>query len=414
MITRVQQVSAVLTGTSDTVTLPSAPQYGNVLVAVLGRAGAVPIATSLTQANVTWSDTYQGANASVVGHHIWLAQNVGPAAGDTITVTRGDSDDYVVTVIEYAGLRKTGTVTDVTVTAAEDGNSPYTGQTGAPTAEADELFLAVFAHVDTGTQQETPSEGFSQIAQTNEAAADPAGVVLGVYEKIVADIDQPNCVVHTDEWVVWSSRLFTLLTDVTTEATVTAALDSYLVETRTVAVTLDQYVADTYQVTADLDLKISPILQAGIQVFIGGDGARFADLDVSLDTQLDRRALLDVAILGESQQTAVLEVNVRLEPFLRFSSVDVLVSAVDIRKSAQLDVAILYQRPVTNIFTTPEGSAYLACRPLWCNVPRPASVWSFFDVNVGGAGLLSAQMDLHIQTGRTRNATLQVFIAPEP
>lgn len=610
-ITRVQQVSAVLTGTSDTVALPLAPTYGNTLIAVLARAEAAPIATSLTQPNVTWSNVASGSNSDEVGHQLFIAQNVGPGAGDTITVTRTDSDDYAIIVFEYAGLLTVGTPTDQTATASQDGQSPYTGLTST-TTQADELFLAAFAHTylvrllddnlnadagywradtsitssiafaagvatvaglmypeptgsatwsnyrvaadvsgtsplaggngwfgiaayssgeyltatgngygglintldnnvysveavngvlsintypyggfgtlnpgqvyrlelrartttagdvvlsfyvdgtqifsevhsgaatsgtpglavsaatpqtatfnnllvrgldDTRVEQTGPSNGFAELVQSTDAEQDDSRVVLGIFEKVVDAIGTPNVAVQTSESVVWSSRLQTFFADPSTEASLSATLNTYVADLFELTLPLDVLAATTSTLTLPLNFVIQPILEADLQVFIGGT-AVFSQLDVSLDTSLDRRALLNVIITATELKTADLAVVVALGVFERAADLEVHVGTTSggpsknpVRIAADLDVAVLVRQPTNTSSTTPEGSDYLACRELWCNVPRPRRVTSRYDVNVGGEGLLTAQLHMHIQDGFTRLATLQVFIAPEP
>lgn len=146
-ITRVQQVTAVLTGTSDTVTLPSPPSYGNTLIAVLAGAGSAPLATSLTQSNVTWVSLASGDNGDQSAYHVFYGQNIGVVgqAGQTITVTRSAVDDYQIAVFEYDGLQRIGTLLDAANSTTGDGYSPATGATTAPTVQAEELFLGLFS-----------------------------------------------------------------------------------------------------------------------------------------------------------------------------------------------------------------------------------------------------------------------------
>lgn len=424
-ITRVQQVTGVLSGTSDTISLPSAPQYGNTLIAVLGRAGSAPIATSLTQTAVTWVSGASGDNAGAVGHHIFYVQKVGPGAGTTITVTRGDTDDYVIAVFEYAGLRNDGgALLDVTATASEDGNSPYTGQTATPTNQDIELFLSAVAHIDTRTRQESPSNQFVELEQVAEAAADASAVMLGVYEKTVAAIDQPNMATHTDEWVVWNSRLQTFFGSLATTTEVELPLNAYVADQFDLSVPLEMQVAATYSPTGLLSVTVGPARYAGLQVSLDAEGLR-AECDVSITDA--RHAQLDVIIAGQAVLAALdvladpqqgilagLDVNVGLGTFSRLSFLTCILSAEDIRKTADLDVSVLVPAVPTSVTTTPEDYRYLTCRALWCNVPKAKQVWSRYDVNVGYQYLKTAELNMHIEQGFVRTATLQVFIAPEP
>lgn len=609
-ITRVQQVTAVLTGTSDTVTLPSAPTYGNTLIAVLARADSDPVATSLTQTNVTWTSIASGSNADEVGHDLFLAQNVGPGAGDTITVTRSSSDDYAIAVFEYAGLLRVGTLTDAATSAFGSGQAPYTG--AAPTtAQADELFLAAFAHTryerllddtlnsdqgywrldsslgstltfaggtaqvhgiafaeptgatawnnyrvecdvsgtspavagngwfglalygsgeyalptangyaglintldnnvyslktvngvpsintypysgtlvggqvyrldirartlttgdvlvkfyidgtlqftevhsggptsgapaladsaatpavatfnnllvvelaDTLVTQDTPSNSFTEIAQSDATDQADSRVVLGVFEKVVDSIQAPNVAVQTDEYVVWTSRLQTFFADLSAEYSRTATLNTYVADLFEPTVDLDVGVATSSSLSLPLNFWIQPILQAEIQVFIGGT-AVFSQLDVLVDPNLDRRASLDVLIRSTELELLTLDVTIGIGTFERTAELNAHIGTTStgapsknpMRALASMDVAVLVPQPTNTSLTTPEGSVYLACRELWCGVPKPKAITSRYDVNVGGLGIRTAQLEMHIQTGRTRLAWMQVFIAPEP
>lgn len=608
-ITRVQQVTAVLTGTSDTVTLPSGPTYGNTLIAVLARADSDPVATSLTQTNVTWASIASGSNSDEVAHELFLAQNVGPGAGDAITVTRSSSDDYAIAVFEYAGLLKVGTLPDATTGQDGSGQAPHTG--AAPTtAQADELFLATFAHTylfrllddtlnsdqgywrldtslgstltfaggtaqvhgvayaepsgaaswenyriaadvsgtspgagslgwfgfgiygsgeyllptangygglintldntvyalkavngvltfnsypysgtlvggqvyrlelrartlttgdvllkfyvdgvlqytevqsggatsgapaltdsgstpavstfnnllvtgldDTLVTQDTPSNSFTEITQSDATDLTDSRVVLGVFEKVVDAIDAPNTVVQTDEYVVWTSRLQTFFADLSAEYTRGATLDTYVADLLEPTVDLDVAVATSSTLALPLDFWIQPIVQAEIQVFIGGT-ARFSQLDVSVDPTLDRRASLDLVIRSLELMPVALDVTVGLGVFERTAGLEAHIGTTSngpsknpMRLQSSMDVAVLVPQPTNTSLTTPEGSVYLACRELWCGVPKPRAVAARYDVNVGGLGTRTAQLELHVQTGRTRLAWMQVFIAPEP
>jgi len=398
-ITRVQQVTGVLSGTSDSIALPAAPQYGNTLIAILARAGSVPIATSLTQTGVTWVSGPSGDNAGSVGHHFFYVQRVGPGAGTTITVARGDSDDYVVAVFEYSGLRNAGgALLDVTSTASEDGNSPYTGQTATPTNQDIELYVSAVTHVDTNTRQDLPSNQFVELEQVEEAADSAAAVMLGVYEKTVSAIDQPNMAVHTAEWVVWNTRLQTFFGSLATEYEIALPLNSYIADAFELTVAFDMPVAAIKTMAAlTLNVAISPILEADLQVFIGGDGARFVDLDVSVDTTLDRRVGLDVLIEGTSEKTAVLEVNVGLGTFAQLTFLDNIIKAHDIRKTVRLDAIVLAPAVPTSVTTTPEDYRYLTCRPLWCNVPKTKQISASLSISVSGPFSISVPMDVNVQ-----------------
>jgi hypothetical protein len=413
-ITRVQQVTGVLSGTSDTITLPAAPQYGSTLIAVLARAGTAPIATLLTQANVTWTSLASGSNGSAVSHHIFVAQRVTASAGLTVTVTRGDTDDYVCTVLEYAGLLRFGSLVDQNVTASEDGQSPYTPATPT-TTQASELFLGALANAlpsTTSVRQDGPNNGFVIAAQPTALQVEQALVNLAVVEKIVSATDTPSVTTQTDEWVVWNSRLLTLFGDVSTIQTGTVQLNQYVVDDREVSAVLQPVVAEPQVRTVDLEVQIQPVIGCFFDVSIGADGYLISNLDVLLELAVE--ADLDCYLVGTVEQTADLSVTIGIETFPATADLDLTIAAQDLRLSAEMNAAVLVPPPVLNVETTPEASRYLECRALWCNVPKVRTVWSRYDINVGGYGQLTAQLNMHIETGYTRLATLQVFIAPEP
>jgi hypothetical protein len=413
-ITRVQQVAGVLSGTSDTITLPATPQYGSTLIAVFARAGTAPIATSLTQPNVTWTSLASGSNGSTVSHHVFYAQGVTTAAGTTITVTRGDTDDYVYAVFEYAGLLRFGTLLDQSVTASQDGQSPYTPATPA-TTQAQELFLGALANALPGTTavlQHSPNNGFAIVSQSSAADAETADVNLAVVEKLAAAVDTPSVTTQTDDWVVWNTRLLTLLADLSTVVRKQVALDQYIADDFEVSAVLSPVIAETHEPTVDLEVQIQPVIGCVLDVFVGGLDVLFCNLDVLL--QLAVEAQLDMYLVGTVEQTADLSVTVGIQTFPVQADMNLTVAAEDLRLSSKLDLAVLVPPPLVNVLTTPEASRYLECRSLWCNVPKVRAVTSRYDVSVGGYGELDAQLNLHIETGFTRLAWMQVFIAPEP
>ena len=413
-ITRVQQVAGVLSGTSDTIALPSTPQHGSTLIAVFARAGTAPIATSLTQPNVTWASLASGSNGSTVSHHVFYAQGVTTAAGTTITVTRGDTDDYVYAVFEYAGLLRFGTLLDQSVTASQDGQSPYTPATAA-TAQAQELFLGALANAlpgATAVLQHSPNNSFVIASQSSPADAETAGVNVAVVEKLAVAIDTPSVTTQTDDWVVWNTRLLTLLADLSTIVEKTAALDQYIADVFELSTVLSPVIAETHEPTVDLEVQIQPVVGCALDVFVGGDGFLFSNLDVLLELAVEGQ--LDIYLAGTVEQTADMSVAVGVRTFPIHANMSMTIVAEDQRLSSNMDLAVLIPPPVINVLTTPDASRYLECRSLWCNVPKVREVTSRYDVSVGGYGELSAQLDLHIETGYTRLAWMHVFIAPEP
>lgn len=413
-ITRVQQVTGTLSGTSDTITLPAAPQYGSTLIAVLARAGTAPIATSLTQTNVTWASLASGSNGSTVSHHIFYAQRVSTDAGLVITVTRGDTDDYVYAVFEYAGLLKFGTLLDQNVTASEDGQSPYTPATPT-TTQAQELFFGALANAlpgSTAVLQHSPNNGFVIAAQPSVADVEAAAVNVAVVEKIAVATDTPSVTTQTDDWVVWNTRLLTLFADLAVTTLKTVGLDQYIADEFEVSAELSPVVAETHEPTVALEVQIQPVIGCFFDVSIGADGYLISNLDVLLELAVETQ--LDMYLIGTVLKSATLNVTIGIETFPIQADLDLTIQAEDLRLYCDMSLAVLVPPPTLNIQTTPEGSRYLECRSLWCNVPKVRDVWSRYDVSVGGYGELTAQLNLHIETGHTRLSTLQVFIAPEP
>ena len=602
-ITRVQQVAGVLSGASDTITLSSTPQYGSTLIAVLARAGTAPIATSLTQSNVTWTSLVSGQNDRDVSHHIFYAQRVTTSAGTTITVTRPDVDDCAYIVFEYAGLRRFGTLLDQTSTAFESGYAPHTNATPA-TTQAQELLFGALPHVVlerilddtlltdqgywrvdtsipssitfTGTaadvtgvvvaeptgsaswdnyrvevdvastsagagslgwfgialygsgeygaptgngyaglintndntvygfknvngvittnaypyggfgtlnpgqqyrlelrarttlandvlleffvdgtliytethsggptagtvalvvqaaspqvatfnnllvnelsgtlvRQDDPSNDFTIIAQADATIAGESRVNLVIVEKETVATGVQNVATQADDFVTWNGRLLTLFAELGATSQESAQLDQYIADEFFVAAELVPVIAQTVAPTVALNVQIQPFIDCQLDVFVGDAGFLFSNLDVLLE--LAREAQLDMYLIGTVEQTTSLDVVVGLQTFPVLAQVNVAVKAEDLRLASKMDLAVLVLPDVVNVSTTPESYRYLECRSLYCNVPRVQEILARCDVLTGGYGAPTASLNMHIQTGRTRLATLQVFIAPEP
>jgi hypothetical protein len=413
-ITRVQQVSGVLTGTSDTITLPAQPQYGNTLIAVLVRAGIAPVATSLTQTNVTWSPGLQGHNSSQIAHQLFYAQRVEPLAGQTITVTRGDSDSYLIVVLEYAGLRTYDALVDRTVTNSSSGHGIFTNQT-ALTNQADELFLAAMAHVDSTSLQGPPTDLFTEIVQLSEAPVDPTAAYLGVYEKIVDATGQPHTAVDTD-YVVWNARLVTFYASATVLHSEAVGLDSYIADEFNKLLDLDVLVADETTRSADLDISIATILHNELQILITGPGILWVkDLDVVVAEGHEEVVYLDVYfIIPVVSPRRAVKLDCRVSTVPLTTPEEERIGPSPVRKTTRLDVAVLRPQPVNRVITTPEDYRYLSCRTLWCNVPSSRAIEAELDVTVGGVVFLRPTLNFHVADVFYRQAFLQVFIAPEP
>ena len=601
-ITRVQQVTGVLSGTSDTITLPSTPLYGSTLIAVLSRAGPAPIATSLTQANVTWQPLVSGSHAREVSHQIFYAQRVTTSAGTTITVTRSDIDDYTFAVFEYAGLRRAGTLLDQTATAFDDGNAPYTTATPA-TTQAAELLLGALPHVYlqrilddtlltdagywtvdtsipssitfTGTaadvtgvvradpvgsaawknyrvavdvsstspfsgsggwfgialygsgeygnstgngyaglintvdnsiyafkivngvitttqypygspinagqtyrlelrartllsgdvlldffldggliysethsggptagtvalavsaatsqvatfnnllayelsgdliRQDAPSNGFAIVSQSSTAIVDEARVNLVVVEKEAVATGAQNVATQADDYVWWNGRLVTLFAELGSPEEKSAQLDQYIADEFSVAAELIPVVAQTVAPTAALEVQIQPVVGCLFDVFVGGDGFLFSNLDVLLE--LGREAELDMYLIGTVTQTTSLQVVVGIQTFPATTQLNVIVGAEGVRLSSRMDLAVLALPDLVNVSTTPEAYRYLECRTLYCNVPKVHEVWSHLDVTVGGLTWMMPFVDVSVEyEDQFRRASMHVLIAPEP
>ncbi|KAB2822906.1 MAG: hypothetical protein F9K10_03290, partial [Paludibacter sp.] len=90
--------------TSFSLTLGTAPQAGNTLIAVIsGRTTTQNNVTSITQTGVTWIRAVSRANTTNVNIEIWYTTAIQSNASPSITFSQG-SARTAVSVIEYSGL----------------------------------------------------------------------------------------------------------------------------------------------------------------------------------------------------------------------------------------------------------------------------------------------------------------------
>jgi hypothetical protein len=61
--------------------------------------------------------------------------------------------------------------------------------------------------------------------------------------------------------------------------------------------------------------------------------------------------------------------------------------------------------------TTPEGSQYTDCRPVWCAVPKMLSLSSSMDVMVSSAKMQFVWMSVSIYPKKTLSSSMNVNIS---
>jgi hypothetical protein len=110
-ITRTRSVGGtVSTGSSLTITLPSAPSSGQVGVIQIGvNSGTGSRVSSITQTNVTWTKQVESYYAGQLGMETWVGV-VSASAGTGITITLASSLTAVAHYSEYSGVNTSSPV----------------------------------------------------------------------------------------------------------------------------------------------------------------------------------------------------------------------------------------------------------------------------------------------------------------
>jgi hypothetical protein len=196
--------------TPTTVTLPSIPVQGNLLIAVVGivcSSTYVPSVTSITQTGVTWSRQVQAYNAPEYNDwwvvEIW-AGVVGSGASTSVSIAwtgLGSSNTCIADICEYSGLVTSGfldkTASNSCGTAKT--NALDTGTT-ATTTQATELWIGgTFIQSTTDAQSLRSGSTFTFLDGTNNGLGS-----LAYYEKIVSTTgtaDSGSTTANADWWI---------------------------------------------------------------------------------------------------------------------------------------------------------------------------------------------------------------------
>lgn len=153
---------------SFTVTLPSSPITGNAVYLLLASDATANQGTSVTATGMTFALVERhNTNQNV---EIWQALNVGPSAGNVITVnTTAGPNSFIAFALEAFNVE---TVSATDQFTGNDGSStnPDSGTTGA-TSQADELFLAILQQQGAGQTFSTPTNGFTLYDQLDDTGA---------------------------------------------------------------------------------------------------------------------------------------------------------------------------------------------------------------------------------------------------
>jgi hypothetical protein len=413
MITRLQSATVTTDTDQAIVVLPDPVTAGSALILFVGQTTILqPLVAAVTQTNANWSLVLSSVGLAQVGGEFWLALDVPSNASQTITVDLSLAGNAVVTVVEYSDVVKASAV-DQTINNDGNSNSLYTGITAATTAAA-EMWVAGITHLGGNLPQSLPSDGFTEVVQdTTDPLGDTTDVVAAFYERYVLAIGTAHMAANTAFAVDYVALLITLFEDLSTAYQRLVGLNAWIAAPAPVIMTnLNLPVAEAQSDAIGLNVYVRPDVQTELDVAVVTPTSLLAGLDVLRESA--REVLLNVYMVGDNEQRSVL-----LQPFIAFvpqriTGLDVTIRGLLEPRRVKLDVSILNQPTPTNVTTTPEGSRYLACRPLWCQVPKQHTVWARYDVNVGGYGSPETLLEVLVQDGQTVLTGLQVFIAPEP
>lgn len=176
--------------TSFSLTLGTAPQAGNTLIAVIsGRTTTQNNVTSITQTGVTWTRAVSRVNNNQnVNIEIWYTTAIQSNASSFITFSQG-SARTAVSVIEYSGLVY-NTPLDRTASNYGNNSTPSTGTTSITTASR-EVWIGGIGLRSSSYNLTNISNSFTMIdavSSTNSTATNNARVFS--LEKIVTTTGQ--------------------------------------------------------------------------------------------------------------------------------------------------------------------------------------------------------------------------------
>ena len=176
--------------TSFSLTLGTAPQAGNTLIAVIsGRTTTQNNVTSITQTGVTWTRAVSRANTTNVNIEIWYTTAIQSNASPSITFSQGLART-AVSVIEYSGLVYNTTPLDRTASNYGNNSTPSTGTTSITTASR-EVWIGGIGLSSSSYNLTNISNSFTSIgavSSTNGTATNNARVFS--LEKIVTATGQ--------------------------------------------------------------------------------------------------------------------------------------------------------------------------------------------------------------------------------
>jgi len=438
-ITRLQSATnGQTTGANLALTLSSTPVQGNILFLFVTHKDGLQstAASTVTQTGVTWTlrFTHETAFDSTITD-LWTGV-VGSGASTAITValTGAGTNAACGIVIEYEGVTDTlhnsnsgtSTASSVTTLGLAITTTPPNHISLGDMVNTTSFSGNPSSH--TLTNPNSPTNIFTQVAFVRSAATvNNDHVGLSVQEQFYIGVSAVGgAAPFTNKYAIALAPSSTQQMGY-----LHAAFDAY--QEFNLTASLDVSIADTYEKTASMNVHIGPGLYLPMSMFIQGTDTRTANLnvffvsdggspqialldaiiagEVLIPTAPDVYPLLDLYIIGEVFLTTGLQVLKSLH-FTRTANLNVHIGVTDERKTVKLDVLILVQPSLDNSISTPEDSAYDACRPLWCNVPKQKNLVAYISVIVGGVVLITLSSDVLIQTTNSVYSFMQVLINP--
>lgn len=169
------------TAGSFTVTLNTAPQPGNTLIAVISGRTTTTNNASLSQTNVSWTRAVARANTVDVNTEIFYTTAIGENAGTVITITNASNIRCAAVVMEYTGLLY-GAPLDLTASNHLTNNNATatTGTTGTTTV-GPELWIGGIGVRSSSYTLTNITNSFTNIeteASTNNTATNNARIFV--------------------------------------------------------------------------------------------------------------------------------------------------------------------------------------------------------------------------------------------